>query len=76
MKTLSISVAEARGGGISTESSMETIQESVVASFLKILPEYFSGAQLIDEASSGTSSSQNHQELRGSGSVNRFDQLH
>ena len=57
MKTLNISIAEVQVGA-SSESSMEAIQESVVARFLKILPEYFNGVQFFDEASRGTSSSQ------------------
>jgi hypothetical protein len=75
MKALDISMEGVRAGA-SAESSMEAIQESVVACFLKILPEYINGAPFFDEASSGTSSSQHHEELRGSGFVDRFDQLH
>jgi len=55
---------------------MEPFQLSIVARFPKILPEYFSGAQLFDKASPATSSSQQHGQLRGPSSVDRFDQLH
>ena len=75
IKGLYISILEARVS-ISIVSLMEEIQKSVVACFLKILSEYFNGAHFFDMSFPRTLSSKNRQRICGSGSINKFDQLH